>query len=191
MSREQYTFQTQMQEVVEVEKVIGTTDHAMLQNLDAPNQHPISSITGLQDILDAIQAAIEELQQGGGGVVPEPEVKSIWRTYYGTTEDKGEITPDVIRGLAGKSEEELVDGSTFTVPIPEGAMRVLIAFPATLGKLSSVKDENGMNAQIVTAFQLQVLAMEGENGEEAIDYNVYVLNYAIANDLENTYAVKI
>ena len=189
-SSEQYTFQTQMHEVVEIEKLVGSTDHAMLQNRDAADQHPISAITGLQEIIDEMQKAIEELKAGGGSD-PEPEVQSFWPTYYGTTEDKGEITSDVIRGLAGQSEEELVDGSTFTITIPVGAMRVLIAFPATLGTLSSVKDENGMNAQIVSAFQMQVLAVESANGEEAIDYNVYVQNFAVANDTENTYAVKI
>lgn len=35
----------------------GTTDHAALTNRDAPDQHPIGAVTGLQAVLDGKQAA--------------------------------------------------------------------------------------------------------------------------------------
>lgn len=112
-------------------------------------------------------------------------------TFYGTTSDKAELDSSVIRTLKGKSTSALKNGSTFTVTIPVGAMRVLIAYPATLQDLSSVKDVNGMNAEIVSGFTKSILAVEGANGYTAIDYKIYTLEYASANDVVNTYTVKI
>lgn len=304
-SSEQYTFQTQMHEVVEVEKLVGTTDHTLLTNLDAPDQHPISAIIGLQEILDELRAGMKPaepdepdlmptitqpkvvLEVSGGssgacevgetvtmvfnakldpgayeygpetGIVPTAwvitdtadnmadaafgsfnvavaedtnyaltatathgngnipvtslgnqypagqitaDVKSTTleaaftgyrKSFWGTTTDKGEITSDVIRGLAGSSTEALANDSAFDVTIPKGAMRVIIAYPADLQDLSSVKDDNGMSAQIVSAFKPMTVQVEGANGYEAIDYKVYYQNFAIANDTKNTYKVTI
>lgn len=112
-------------------------------------------------------------------------------SFYGTLEEKGDITSDVIRSLAGKSEAALAEGSTFDVPIPVGALRVLIAYPATLQDITSVKDENGLNAEISSGFTPETVSVEGANGYEAIDYKVYVLDFAVANDAANTFAVTI
>lgn len=112
-------------------------------------------------------------------------------TFYGTTSDKAELTSDIIRGLAGKSTSALKNGSTFTVSIPIGSMRVVIAYPATLRDLSSIKDVNGLNAEIVSGFAKSTLAVEGANEYTTIDYKIYTLEYASANDVANSYTVKI
>ena len=304
-SSERYTFQTQMHEVVEVEKNVGTSDHTQLTNLDAPDQHPISAIIGLQEILDELRAGLKPVEpdepdlipaivqpkvalelSGAGaktcevgeivavgfnaklepgsyeygpetGIVPTAwivtdtadnmadaafgsfdvpvaedtdykitatathgngnvpvtskgnqypagqiaaDVKSITleasftgyrKSFWGTTTDKGEITSDVIRSLAGSSDAALANDSAFDITIPKGAMRVIIAYPADLQDLSSVKDDNGMSAQIVSAFKPMTVQVEGANGFEAIDYKVYYQNFAIANDTKNTYKVTI
>lgn len=121
----------------------------------------------------------------------ELTISGFRRGFYGTTADKDDITSDTIRGLAGKSEGALESGITFDMSVPVGAMRVLIAYPATLPDLKSVKDGNCMNMQIVSAFQQQIVAVEGANGYEAVDYKVYVQNFAVANDTENTYTITI
>ena len=114
------------------------------------------------------------------------------KSFYGTTTDKGAATTsDIIRGLSGKSSGALTNGSTFTVPIPVGAMRVLIAYPATLREVTSIKDVNGMNAEIKTGFALSSLQVEGANGYNAIAYRVYTMDFANANDTANTYSVTI
>lgn len=305
-SSEQYTFQTQMHEVVEVEKIVGTTDHALLTNRDAPDQHPISAIIGLQEILDELRNGLKPsepeeveknpvitepkvvLELSGGdttacevgetitmvynvsldpgsyeygpetGIVPtswkvtdtdgneassefgslaaitvtdaktyaitatathgdgtmpltslgneypagqikagtksttvEKTIAGFRKSFYGTTTDKEEITSDVIRGLTGSSDAALENDTELEITIPVGAMRVIIAYPATLQDLSSVKDDNGMSAQIVSSFKQQIIPVEGANGYEAIDYKVYVLNYALANDIKNIYKVII
>lgn len=113
-------------------------------------------------------------------------------SFYGTMTDKSvELTSDVIRGLAQKSGKALANGNTITVDIPVGAMAVVIAYPATLKELSSIKDVNGMNAEILPAFAAQTVPVKGANNYAAIDYRVYVQQFASANDKANTYTIKI
>lgn len=112
-------------------------------------------------------------------------------SFYGTMEAKDEITSAVIRGLAGVSGAALSNGSTFDVAIPVGAMRVVIAYPATLRDISSIKDSNGMSAEISSSFVPQTVSVEGANGYQAIDYKVYTLDFANANDTANTFTVTI
>lgn len=114
------------------------------------------------------------------------------KTFYGTTTDKGVVTTsDVIRALSGKSSSALNNGSTFTVSIPVDAQRVIIAYPATLRDVTSIKDVNGMNAEIKTGFTQSTVEVEGANGYSAIQYKVYTMDYASPNDTANTYTVTI
>ena len=113
------------------------------------------------------------------------------RSFYGTTTDKNEVTSDVIRGLSGKSSKALANGNSFTVNIPVGAMRVVIAYPATLRDVTSVKDVNGMNAEIASSFIKQNVDVEGANNYDAISYKVYTLDFAKPNDVTNTFTVTI
>ena len=112
-------------------------------------------------------------------------------SFYGAMEAKDEITSAIIRGLAGKSGAALSNGTTFDVDIPVGALRVVIAYPATLRDISSVKDVNGMSAEISSSFVPQTVSVEGANGYQAIDYKVYTLDFANANDTANTFTVTI
>lgn len=119
------------------------------------------------------------------------KVTGFRKTFYGTTTDKAALTSDAVRGLSGKSSSALKNGSTFTVTIPVGAMRVVIAYPATLQDVTSIKDVNGLNAEIASGFTKSTLAVEGVSGYTAINYKIYTLEYATANDTANTYTVKI
>lgn len=112
-------------------------------------------------------------------------------SFYGTLAEKSELTSDIIRGLSGVSGKALANGSSFDVAIPVGALRVVIAYPATLRDISSIKDVNGMNAEISSSFVPQTVAVEGANGYQAIDYKVYTLDFANANDTANTFTVTI
>ena len=112
-------------------------------------------------------------------------------SFYGTLSDKGELTSGIIRGLSGVSGEALMNGNSFDVAIPVGALRVVIAYPATLRDISSIKDVNGMSAEISSSFVPQTVSVEGANGFQAIDYKVYTLDFANANDTANTFKVTI
>lgn len=114
------------------------------------------------------------------------------KTFYGTTTDKGaETTSAIIRGLSGKSKTALNNGSTFKVSVPVGALRVLIAYPATLRDVTSIKDDNAMSAEIKTGFTKSTVSVEGANDYNAISYKVYTMDFANANDTANSYTVTI
>lgn len=112
-------------------------------------------------------------------------------SFYGTVESKDAVTSAIVRGLAGKSGKALANGATFNVPIPVGALRVIIAYPATLRDVTSIQDVNGMSAEIKSGFTQSTVQVEGANGATAIDYKVYTLDFANANDTANTYKVTI
>lgn len=112
-------------------------------------------------------------------------------SFYGTVESKDAVTSAIVRGLSGKSGKALTNGATFNVSIPVGALRVIIAYPATLRDVTSIQDVNGMSAEIKPSFAKSTLQVEGANGATAIDYKVYTLDYANANDAANTYKVTI
>lgn len=112
-------------------------------------------------------------------------------SFYGTMAEKSELTSDIIRGLSGVSGAALANGSSFDVAIPVGAVRVVVAYPATLRDISSIKDVNGMSAEISSSFTPQTVQVEGANGFTAIDYKVYTLDFANPNDTANTFTVTI
>ena len=112
-------------------------------------------------------------------------------TFYGTLTAKSEPTSAIVRGLATKSGKALANGNSFNVTIPVGALRVMIAYPATLRDVNSIKDVNGMSAEIASGFTKKTVNVEGANGHTAISYKVYIMDFANANDKANTFTVKI
>lgn len=111
-------------------------------------------------------------------------------TFYGTVTEKAEVTSTIIRGLT-KSNKALANGSTFTVTIPVGAVRVIFAYPATLRDVSSIKDVNGLNAEIKSAFTKSSVTVAGAGADTGIAYKVYVTDFAEPVAKANSYTVKI
>ena len=112
-------------------------------------------------------------------------------TFYGTVTEKAEVTSTIIRGLSGKSNEAWSNGKSFTVNIPVGAVRVIFAYPATLQDVSSVKDVNGLNAEIKSAFTKSAVTVAGAGADAGIEYKVYVTDFAEPVANANSYTVKI
>lgn len=129
--------------------------------------------------------------KAGSVSVTSGSITGFRNSFYGTVTSKDEITSDVIRSLSGKSGKALTNGSSFIVDIPIGAIRVIIAYPATLRDLTSVKDVNGLNAEIVGSFTSQLIDVEGADHYSAISYKVYVLDFASSNDTANKFTVQI
>lgn len=117
-------------------------------------------------------------------------VSGYRNTFYGTLTDKNDLISDIIRGLT-KSGKALTNGSSFTINIPVGAVRVVFAYPATLRDVTSAKDVNGMSAEIASSFVQSTVQVEGVDGYSPIDYKVYVLDYAEPIGTANTYIVRI
>lgn len=129
--------------------------------------------------------------QAGSKTATAGYITGYRKTFYGTTTDMETITSNTIRGLAGSSTNALTDGATFDVELPIGAKRVIIAYPATLRDLTSVKDDNGMQAEIVGSFKPSTVDVEGANGYQAITYDVYVAPFSEALGTANIYHVTI
>lgn len=143
--------------------------------------------------LTALGAEYSEGQiKAGSKTATSSAITGYRNSFYGTTTDK-EATTDsaVIRGLAQKSNRAYTNGSTFSVTIPVGALRVIIAYPTTLRDVTSVKDVNGLNADITTAFTQATVEVEGAASYLSIPYKVYTLDFATPNDTKNTYNVTI
>lgn len=119
-------------------------------------------------------------------------IKGFRAGFYGalTTKD-GEVNSALVRSLSGKTTATPASGNTWTITIPDGAVRVVFAYPATLRDVSSVLDVGGMNAEIKTAFKQFTVDVEGANGYTAKSYKVYVTDFASAQVGSNTYTVKI
>lgn len=111
-------------------------------------------------------------------------------TFYGTVTEKAEVTSTIIRGLT-KSNKALSNGNSFTINIPVGAVRVIFAYPATLQDVSSVKDVNGLNAEIKSAFTKSSVTVAGAGADTGIAYKVYVTDFAEPVAKANSYTVKI
>lgn len=113
-------------------------------------------------------------------------------SFYGTLANKSvDVDNAVVRALQQKSGRSLVNGNTFTVNIPVGAEAVLILYPATLRDVTSIKDVNGLNADITSAFTKSEMSVTGANNYTAINYKMYRLDYAKPNDTANKYTVTI
>lgn len=112
-------------------------------------------------------------------------------TFYGTVTEKAEVTSTIIRGLSGKSGAAWANGKSFTVNIPVGAVRVIFAYPAALQDVSSVKDVNGLNAEIKSAFTKSSVTVAGAGADAGIAYKVYVTDFAEPVAKANSYTVKI
>lgn len=113
-------------------------------------------------------------------------------SFYGTMADKSvDVDNAVVRALQQKSGRSLANGNTFIVNIPVGAEAVLILYPATLRDVTSIKDVNGLNADITSAFTKSEMSVTGANNYTAINYKMYRLDYAKSNDTANEYTVTI
>lgn len=111
--------------------------------------------------------------------------------FYGSVTSKsGTPTNAVIRALGGKSNATWNKGKNFNCPEAVGALRVIIAVPATLS-CTSIKDVNGLNAEALSAFTKTTVNVEGANGYSAISYNVYYKDNAEANNKANNWNVTL
>lgn len=111
-------------------------------------------------------------------------------SFYGAVKEKAEVTSTIIRGLT-KTNKALANGNSFTINIPAGAVRVIFAYPATLQDVSSVKDVNGLNAEIKSAFTKSSVTVAGAGADAGIAYKVYVTDFAEPVAKANSYTVKI
>ena len=118
-------------------------------------------------------------------------IKGFRKIFYGTRTNKEDLDSAAIRALTGSSTFGLAAGSSFTINIPTGAVRVVFAYPATLRDVNSVKDVNGLNAEIKSAFKQSTMTVAGAGEDVGIEYKVYITDFAEPVAKANSYEVTI
>lgn len=111
-------------------------------------------------------------------------------TFYGTTANKDSLDSPTIRTL-NKTSKALKAGDSVTIALPVGAVRVVFAYPATLRDITSVKDINGLNAEIVSAFKKETITVAGAGNDAGISYKVFTTEFAAPLESANSYKVTI
>lgn len=127
----------------------------------------------------------------GSASATKGNITGFRNAFYGCVDNKNEITAEVIRGLTA-SGRKMNAGSTGTVNIPLTALRVIIAYPATLRDLTSVTDTNAWGTEVISNFSMVTIDVPGYDGYSAIPYKVFYTDYAEGSVTKaNTYKFTI
>lgn len=117
-------------------------------------------------------------------------IKGFRKYFYGTNKDILDMNSASIRALT-HSSDSVVSGTTFDLEIPAGSNQVVIAFSSNSGlTLSSVIDTGAFGIDVYDIFDKVVVPVEGANGYDAIDYDVYVYTPEVSLN-KNKYKVTI
>lgn len=112
--------------------------------------------------------------------------------FYGALTDKsGELTSALVRGLTGKSNKKVSKGQKYTVSVPANTQRIIIAYDATIGDVSSITSAEEFGSEIKDSFVKNTISVEGANNYTSINYNVYVKDLAAPQVNATTYTVTI
>lgn len=117
-------------------------------------------------------------------------IKGYRNCFYGTFLEKTELTSDTIRSLM-KTNKRIKNDDIIEIPIPKDTMRIVIAYPEDIRDISSIRDTNAINAEIVSSFEKYFIDVAGENNYIPIKYKVFILDYAYGIRESNVYKVTI
>ena len=127
--------------------------------------------------------------QAGSKSATSSAVTGYRNMFFGTMTTKpADITSADVRALTTKQAKGNVNDKSIAIPV--GALRVIFAVPSDK-QITSIKDVNGLNAQILSSFTTKKVQVEGANAFTAIEYTVYYMDYASANDTANSYLVTV
>lgn len=156
-------------------KITGTFDHTA-------GAVPVTNI-GNEYAAGQINAATNKAAS-----TPGTALTGYRNMFFGTLTAKNELTSSVIRGLPVK--QRVANVANKEIAIPVGALRVVFAVPSSK-TITSITDTNGMGAQIFSSFTNIKVNVEGAEGYEAKEYNVYYMDYAAPNGTANSYKVTV
>ena len=127
--------------------------------------------------------------QAGSKSATSSAVTGYRNMFFGTMTTKPvDITSADVRALTTKQAKGNVTDKS--IAIPTGALRVIFAVPSDK-QITSIKDVNGLNAQILSSFTTKKVQVEGANAFTPIEYTVYYMDYANVNDTANSYLVTV
>lgn len=193
---------------------IAATSWSVVDNAAEPNTLTTASGSFPQmQVVDGTSYSITATASYGAGAIPntalgqeyaDGQIKAGSKSatkgtitgyrngFYGTTtsQSSGTFESENIRALTA-TNKAVTAGTVLNISIPVGARSVIFAYPSSVRDVNSVQDVNGLNAEIKTAFTQVLVDVSGANGYNPIEYKVYYINYANANDTQNTYKVTI
>ena len=112
--------------------------------------------------------------------------------FYGSlTEKTGEVNSELVRGLSGKTNKKVAQGQKYTISVPTGTMRIVLAYDATVGDVSSITSDEQFGSEIKDSFIKQTVSVLDASGANGKDYNVYVKDLASAQVTSTNYQVTI
>ena len=107
------------------------------------------------------------------------------------TNKDGVVNSTMIRGLGTKTNKKVAKGQKYTVQVPAGTQRVIIAYDATVGEIASVTSREEFGSEIKGSFVKQSVQVEGLNKFKGIAYNVYVKDLGKPQATATVYDVTI
>ena len=112
--------------------------------------------------------------------------------FFGALETKsGEINSELIRGLVGKTNKKVGKGQQYTITVPAGVLRIVLAYEASVGDVASITSAEEFGSEIKDSFTKSVVSVLDASGANGKDYNVYVKDLAGAQGTDTTYTVTI
>lgn len=166
---------------------LGTDGNTVAVKFEATATHGAGAVA--KDNLGDDSNPVKQVAAGTKTQTSTATYSSYRKMFYGTRVDATELDSAKIRALTGVEETAYANNS-LSVNIPTGAKRVVIAVPGSR-EVTSVKDVNDSSAEIISAFEKQTVAVEGAENYTAINYNVYICDYANPATAVNTYKVTI
>lgn len=171
----------------------ATGSFAQLTVSDSTNYKLTLSVTHTEGVVanDNLGSASEpEVKIAAGTKSATSSAVTGYRNmFFGTMTTKpADITSADVRALTTKQAKGNVTDKS--IAIPTGALRVIFAVPSDK-QITSIKDVNGLNAQILSSFTTKKVQVEGANAFTPIEYTVYYMDYANANDTANSYLVTV
>lgn len=103
----------------------------------------------------------------------------------------GVVNSTMIRGLGTKTNKKVAKGQKYTVQVPAGTQRVIIAYDATVGEIASVTSREEFGSEIKGSFVKQSVQVEGLNKFTGIAYNVYIKDLGKPQATATVYDVTI
>lgn len=112
--------------------------------------------------------------------------------FYGALASKSdEVTSTLVRSLANKTNKKVAKNQKYTLSIPAGTLRIIIAYDAAVGSIASITSDEQFGSEIKDSFVLNTVSVLDANNANGKNYNVYVKDLASAQANATKYQITI